>query len=351
MVTHLRIAIRMLAKRPGLAAGRILTVTIVVTAVSAVFTVANATFLRPLPFPQSDRLVRIYLQLPGTTDFRDANPLDPFEFVRFRGRTRTLERFEGIWVTERAVGDTEPDSVTAGRVSAGFFDLLGGDALVGRVFTEEEVESGARVVVLSHALWNRRFGGQSSAIGATLVIDREPHTIIGVLRPGFDPGFAPSEFWTPLTIPQGGAHDVDVGPIRRRTHEGSGHPARAGREAPRRVVVDCENWAWRGGRWCGRRHGRIGSCGRRPWSPAAGAVRQQLDVRRRGRSGAGDYRRPCRDRGRARRHVGRSAARHSRRVTGRDRDQFAICFTRFAAVPRICDPTSSRGRAVPYRTP
>ena len=125
-LTHLKIALRMLGKRPGLNAGRLLTVTIVVTAVSAVFTVANATFLRPLPFPHADRLLRIYLQPPGTTDFNSANPLTPIEFEGFRERTRLLERFEGIWAAERAIaGDGDPEAVPAGRVSAGFFRILG----------------------------------------------------------------------------------------------------------------------------------------------------------------------------------------------------------------------------------
>src|SRR4051812_40065203 len=100
LMTHVKIALRMLGKRPGLSAGRLLTVTIVVTAVAAVFTVANATFLRPLPFPGAARLLRIYLQPPGTTDFNSANPLTPLEFERFRERTRLLEHFEGIWQSE-----------------------------------------------------------------------------------------------------------------------------------------------------------------------------------------------------------------------------------------------------------
>ena len=195
---------RILAKRPGLAAGRVLTVTLVVAAVSAVFTVANATLLRPLPFPEAGRLVRVYLQPPGTTDLADANPLDAFEFARFRRHVRMLDRFEGIWTAERAVaGDREPESITGGRVSAGFFALLGGDPVAGRVFTEAEADAGAPVVVLGHGFWRRRFGGEPSTIGRSLLIDRVPHTIVGILRPGFEPGFAPSEFWTPLTIPPG----------------------------------------------------------------------------------------------------------------------------------------------------
>jgi putative ABC transport system permease protein len=198
---HFKVALRMLSQRPGLAAGRAITVTVVVAAVTSVFTVANATFLRPLPFPDSERLVRVYLQPPNTTDFNSANPLSPLTFLRFRERVRSFERFEGIWAGERAIANGgEPDSIRGGRVSAGFFGLLGGTTIAGRTFTEHEAEANAKVVVLGHGLWLRRFGGDLSAIGTLLHIDREPHTIVGVMRPGFEPAFAPSEFWTPLYL-------------------------------------------------------------------------------------------------------------------------------------------------------
>jgi putative ABC transport system permease protein len=198
---HVQVALRMLRKRPGLTLGRLLTVTLVVTAVSSVFTVANATFLRPLPFPDASRLVRVYLQPPNTSSVTDANPLHPLVFNRFRDRARSFARFEGLWLTERAVsGDAEPESVACGRVSAGFFAMLGGVPAIGRVFTEAEVEADARLVVLSHGLWMRRFGGRASAMGSTLIIDREPHTVVGVMASGFQPEFSPSELWTPLNL-------------------------------------------------------------------------------------------------------------------------------------------------------
>ena len=204
MLTTCRIAMRMLAARPWLGAGRLLTVTLVVTAATAVFTVANATFLRPLAFPAHDRLVRVFLQPPGTTEFGDANPLDPFEFVRFRGHTQLVEAIEGIWPADRAVmTDEEPDSILAGRVSAGFFAMLGAKPALGRVFTEQEVSEGARVVVLGEGLWMRRFGGDRAIVGRTLTVDREAHTIVGVLAAGFEPAFTATEFWTPLTIAPG----------------------------------------------------------------------------------------------------------------------------------------------------
>ncbi len=191
----------MLVKQPGLALGRILTIMIVITAVGAVLTVANAIFIRPLPFPNADRLVRLYMQPPGTTAFASATPHYPITFMRFRERVKSFERMEGIWVTDRAItGDGEPESVSAGRVSAGFFGALGGEARAGRVFTEAEVASDGKVAVLSDGFWQRRFGGDPSAIGRALVVDGEPHTIIGVIRAGFDPAFTRTEFWTPLDL-------------------------------------------------------------------------------------------------------------------------------------------------------
>ena len=191
----------MLLKQPGLTLGRMLTISVVITAVGAVLTVANATFLRPLPFPNPDRLVRLYLQPPGTSAFAAATPHYPLTFARFRERAQSFERFEGIWVADRAVtGDGEPDSISAGRVSAGFFATLGGETRAGRVFTEQEATNNVKVAVLGDGLWQRRFGGDPSVIGRTLVVDGEPHTIIGVMRAGFDPAFTRTEFWTPLYL-------------------------------------------------------------------------------------------------------------------------------------------------------
>jgi putative ABC transport system permease protein len=197
---QLTIALRMLGRRPGLTAGRLFTVTILVTAVSAVLAVANVTFLRPLPFPDADRLVRFYLLSPGRTEFRDAGPLSPLQLERYRERIRSLERVEGIWSGDRALtGDGEAEAVPAGRVTAGFFALFGGELEAGRVFTEAEVAADEKVVVLGHGLWMRRYGGDRSAIGRTLLLDGEPHAIVGIMRRDFEPAFVRSMLWTPLS--------------------------------------------------------------------------------------------------------------------------------------------------------
>jgi len=195
------LALRLLDRRPGLSVARALTVTIVVTAVTAVFTVANATLLRPLPFPEPGRLVRVYFQPPGTDAFADADSLDALAFVRFRENVRTLDALVGIFSMDRGVtGNGDPESVLAGTVSSGFFDVLGGEAVQGRTFTREEFATGAKVVVLGHGFWLRRFGGDPSAVGRVMTVDREPYTIVGVVRAGFEPGFAASEFWTPMDL-------------------------------------------------------------------------------------------------------------------------------------------------------
>jgi hypothetical protein len=146
----LKTAFRLAARRAGLSAARILTVTVVVTAVTAVFTVANVTFLRPLPFPEPGRLVRVYVQPKETTDFARAGAYYPLAFQHLRDNVRRLEAIEGIWTLDRGVaGDGDPESVRSGRVSAGFFSLLGAQPMAGRLIATNDVSSNAKVVVIS----------------------------------------------------------------------------------------------------------------------------------------------------------------------------------------------------------
>lgn len=204
LVSTVSIALRLLRQRPGLTVARGLTVVIVVCAVSAVFAVANATLLRPLPFPEPDALVRVYMQPPGTNTLATGTPLYDFVFDRMRTSSRSVEALEAVWAEDRALaGDGDPESVRGGRASDGFFRILGGEPALGRAFAAHEVETGARVVVLSDGLWRRRYGGDPAVIGRTILIDREPYAVIGVTPQGFEPAFSRTEFWTPFTIVRG----------------------------------------------------------------------------------------------------------------------------------------------------
>jgi putative ABC transport system permease protein len=199
-----RHAARALLRRPLYAAVATLTLALVVGAGSALMAVVDATLLRPLPFPEPGRLVRLYLLPPGNTEVRQRNPLHSLDLVRFRRDLRGVEALEGLWARDRSIGaDGDPESVTAALVSPGLFRLLGGRPVIGRTFTEEEDRADARVVVLSHGLWHRRFGADPAVLGRTVSIDREPHEIIGVMGPDFEPAYVQSQLWTPLAIHEG----------------------------------------------------------------------------------------------------------------------------------------------------
>lgn len=181
-----------------------LTLALVVAATSAVLAVVDATMVRPLPFADASRLIRVYMQPPGTSDFAQANPLSSAVFARAREQAGSLSGIEGIWTGERAVGgEGDPESVPAGRVSNGFFSLLGASPVIGRTFTLEEEMANARLVVLSYGLWQHRYGGTPNVLGKTILIDREPFTVVGVMGAAFEPVYAASEFWTPLDIHSG----------------------------------------------------------------------------------------------------------------------------------------------------
>jgi predicted permease len=196
---HLSPAIRAIGRRPGLSLARLMTIATIVTAIAAVTAVASATLLRPLPFPDPDRLVQIYNIDNDVTDVTQSTALFPVEFAHLDERGPSIEAVAGIWATDRAIaGNGEPDSITGGRTTANFFTLLGGTAAIGRVFSDDEERQDAAVVVLSHGLWMRMFGGDAAVIGKSVQIDRRPYTVIGVTRPDFEPAFTATQFWTPL---------------------------------------------------------------------------------------------------------------------------------------------------------
>ena len=152
-----------------------------------------------MPFPDSDRLVRIFTLPPGLSEARQRNPLHSLDFVRFRERSHTLDGLEVIWPRDRSLtGAGDPVIVKAGSVSAGFFAILGGRPELGRVFTPDEDVDGNGLVVLSHGAWKRLFGGDPAAIGRTMSIDGAPHVVLGVMGPDFQPAYVDTELWTPL---------------------------------------------------------------------------------------------------------------------------------------------------------
>jgi predicted permease len=184
-LTQLRQTLRRLANAPGFTLTTVLTLAIGIGATTAIFSVVNGVLLRPLPFPEPDRLVALTHRAPGLDDsISDASPA--FYFT-YRDNNRTFESV-ALWfanaVTVTGAGD--PEEIQAVRATREFLPTLGVRPLLGRAFTEaEDQPGGPRTVILSYSYWQRRFGGATDILGKTLTIDGAPAEIVGVLPQAF----------------------------------------------------------------------------------------------------------------------------------------------------------------------
>ena len=188
MFTDLRYGFRWLLRAPGFSLIAILALAFGIGANTAMFSVVNAVLIRPLPFPGSDRLTMVWQTNPEVTKM--GFPLAPTsvpDFKDWRAQAKSFEAlsvFEG-WTTNLTGGE-EPQRLNGARVSANMFSLLQVQPVLGRSFAEGEDQLGRNhVVVLSHDLWQHRFGGDRSVIGRKLTLDQEPSTVVGVMPPGF----------------------------------------------------------------------------------------------------------------------------------------------------------------------
>jgi putative ABC transport system permease protein len=187
-------AFRRLRANPGFTAVAILTLALGIGANSAIFSVINAVLLRPLPYPESHRLVGVYHVWQGQRAV-----MSPANFLDLRAQSRTLEDAAAIDRTEVTItGAGEPIRIDASAVSASFFNVLRARPLLGRTFAPDENAPGKdRVVVLAYGLWQQRFGGRTDIVGSSISIDGTPRAVIGVMPRGFS---YPREqsLWIPL---------------------------------------------------------------------------------------------------------------------------------------------------------
>jgi predicted permease len=200
-----RYALRYLRHSPGFAVAAILTLALGIGPTTAMFSVVNSVLLRPLPYPHADQLVRIMERADGApTGVRmrmAGGGMELTEVDVLRVRTKSLSHLAAYEVTTSTLtSDGDSVSVEAARVSATIFDMLGVRALLGRPYDlTHEKGGGQPVVVLSHSLWQERFGRQHDVIGHIVAIDGRDHTVIGVMPRGFEfPPETPTRFWTPF---------------------------------------------------------------------------------------------------------------------------------------------------------
>jgi putative ABC transport system permease protein len=181
----LRYGARMLLKKPGFTLIAIITLALGIGANTAIFSVVNAALLRPLPYEESERLVVLYETNPQQG--RDEMSVSYPNFADWRAQSQSFEQlaaclYGGMILT----GKDEPARLQVVAVSADFFAMLRVKPLRGRVFLpEEDKVGGAPVVLLSHALWQSRFGGDEGLIGRQIMLDRKSRTVIGVMPPNF----------------------------------------------------------------------------------------------------------------------------------------------------------------------
>jgi putative ABC transport system permease protein len=193
----LRYAARMFGRNPGFAAVAALTLALGIGANTAIFSVVNAVLLRPLPYAEPERLVTIFYHHPilGLWIANDET------FLMWREQANAFEKVAAY--TERTVdlsGNGEPERLTAALVSADLFSTLGVNPALGRVFmTDEDKAGGAPVVILSDALWRRRFNGDPQMVGRSITLDGKSHTVVAIMPPGFRfPG--EQDLWKPLAL-------------------------------------------------------------------------------------------------------------------------------------------------------
>lgn len=224
LLQDLRYAVRTLVKSPGFAAVAILSLALGIGVNTAIFSFVNAVLLRPLPVASPDRLMFVYS---GRSDAPYITASYP-DYVDFRDRN---EVFTGLacyaGVTVSMTTDDQAEQIDGVIVSGNYFDVLGVSPVRGRAFSAEEDQTPLAhpVVIISHALWQQRFGGNAGLVGSTLTLNGRAFTVIGVAPPGFTGTQVgePVDLFLPMMMqslvrpPRGGfSGEMDADLLRRR---------------------------------------------------------------------------------------------------------------------------------------
>lgn len=213
LITDLRFGIRGLIKRPSFASIAIVTLALGVGANTAIFSVVNATLLRPLPFDQPDRIVMVWGYVPKLAQVGHQLPSSAGNYLGLTKQTQTFDQLAAFRQWSWQLTQTgEPEQLQGVRVSANFFDALGAMPLVGQKFTADQDQEGVEpVAIISYRLWQRQFGGDRNIVGKTLMLNGRTVTVTGVMPSGFEfPGGAnmipglqfatKNDIWMPLAM-------------------------------------------------------------------------------------------------------------------------------------------------------
>ena len=199
-IQDLRYGFRTFVRQPAFALTAVLALALGIGANTAVFSVVYTVLLKPLPFPHPEQLLYLH-------DYSQAVPLGSVswqKFVALRDNNRSMTALSAIAPNNVTItGRGEPQQVIAFNVSGDFFTMFDVAPAQGRLMTrEDDVPNGGKVIVLSHGLWQRRFGGDPKVIGQPIAVDGQPFTVISVMPAAFNYP-AGAEAWTPLALPAG----------------------------------------------------------------------------------------------------------------------------------------------------
>ncbi len=198
MLRDVRHAVRRLRNSPSFSAIAIATIAVAVGANTAMFSVAKGILLSPLPYPEPDRIVRVLERLPRG----EPTGISTLNYLDWATQNTVFEYLaaEVGWRATLTAGD-ESVVIRGARVSPHYFEIFGTKAALGRtLFPDEDQPGHDRVVLLSHALWERRFGADPSLLGRNIFLNGEAHTVIGVLPQGGPFDRALAQIWKPLAF-------------------------------------------------------------------------------------------------------------------------------------------------------
>src|ERR1700728_3338518 len=198
---------RSLLRSPAFTLTAILLVTIGIGANVAVFTLANFVLLRPLPFPEPDRLMKVWEDHAGYSRM-ELSPANYRDIKAVSNSFSTLAAFNANSMS--MVGQGEPQRIDGASVTANLFSALKSPVLIGRYFNEEDGRGGAPgTVVLSYSLWQGAFGGDRDILGKPVSLDNQPYTVIGVMPHDFLFPNRETQFWTPFQFKEENYRDRD----------------------------------------------------------------------------------------------------------------------------------------------
>ena len=199
-VRDVALGTRLLAKTPLFSLTAITIIVLGIGSVTAIFSVVYGILLKPLPFPEPDRLVQIWTHSPRYA--RDAvSAADRRDWQADNTVFTGIALYNPVANFNLTDGNGEPERLLAGRISANSHTVLGVSPVLGRAFAEDEDEVGnERVVILSDTLWRRRFGADPAIVGRTIRLSGVPHEVVGVMGPDFPYPERPYDLWVPLTV-------------------------------------------------------------------------------------------------------------------------------------------------------